>query len=257
MDNTDYRSPENERKYMTYSQFKNFLECEDMALAIINQAYEKPKTQALLQGSYVDAYFSGELEDFKKNNPSIFKKGGELKADFEICNKVIQTIESDQFFREEFFSGDAQRILTGEIAGVPFKGKIDMLYPDKIVDMKCMGSIDKVWSEEEHRYVQFYSFYKYHVQAAIYQELVRQNFGIQLPYFLAVATKESVPAKYAFEFSQDVLDEALEYVKALAPHFQELKEGKAEPKPCGHCDYCKAKHKFTIFDIQQITKENL
>ena len=257
MDNSNYRSPENERKYMSYSQFKDFLECEEMALAVINQAYEKPTTKALLQGSYVDAYFSGELDEFKEKNPSIFKAGGELKKDFEICNTVIQTIESDQAYREEFFSGDAQKILTGEIAGVPFKGKIDMLYPDKIVDMKCMGSVDKVWSNEEHRYMPFYSFYKYHIQAAIYQELVRQNFGTKLPYFLAVTTKEDVPAKYAFEFSQDVLDEGLEFVKALAPHFQALKDGKEQPKACGHCNFCKSTHKFTIFDIQTITKEDL
>lgn len=258
MDNTNYRNPENERKYMSYSQFKDFLECEEMALAIVNQAYVKPTTQALLQGSYVDAYFSGELDEFKENNPSIFKKDGALKSDFEICNNVIQAVEQDQAFREEFFSGEAQKILTGEIAGVPFKCKIDMLYPDKIVDMKCMGSVDKkIWSDEEHRYMQFYAYYKYHIQAAIYQEIVRQNYGITLPYYLAVVTKESVPAKHAYQFSQDVLDETLEYVKERAPHFQDLKQGKAEPSSCGHCDYCKATHKFTIFDIEQITKEDL
>lgn len=257
LNKTNYFSHESDLAYMSYSQFKDFCECEAKAMAIIKGEYEKPTSTALLQGSYVDAYFSGEMEEFKANNPSIFKKDGSLKSDFEICDKVIETIEHDEEFVNEFYKGDTQQILTGEIAGVPFKGKIDMLYPDKIVDMKCMASIDPVWDEEEHRKKPFYSFYRYDIQAAIYQELVFQSTGLKLPYYLAVVTKEKTPKKVALLFDQSVLDKALEEVKAKAPRFQAIKEGKENPVECGKCDYYHANHKFTIFDIKEITLEDM
>jgi len=255
--NENYFSPQMEEAYMTYSQFKEFKGCEAKALALLKGEFEKPSSLSLLQGSYVDAHFSGEMEEFKKKNPSLFKKDGTLKSDFEVCDRVIQSIESDEGFLSEYFKGETQKVLTGSIAGVPFKGKIDMLYPDKIVDMKCMATIEPTWDEEEHRKKPFYSFYQYHIQAAIYQELVFQATGQRLPYYLAGATKEKVPRKFAYHFDQSVLDKALEEVKALAPRFQMVKEGKLPPMECGHCDYYNSTHKFTMFDVKEITLEDM
>jgi len=257
MKNEDYFNKENEIAYMSYSQFKDFLECEAKAKAIIDGLYEKPTSTALLQGSYVDAYFSGEMEGFKESHPELFKKDGSLKADYEICEKVIKTIEDDQTFFEEYYKGETQRIFTGTIAGVPFKGKIDMLYPDKIVDMKCIASLDPVWDETERRKKPFYSFYRYDIQAAIYQELVYQETGKRLPYFLAVVTKEKTPKKAVFAFNQEVLNDALALVEEFAPRFQSIKEGEEEPTECGKCDYYHANHKFTMFDIKEIKKEDM
>lgn len=253
----NYYTKESDKAYMSYSQFKDFLECEAQALAIVEGRYEKPTSNAMKQGSYIDAHFSGEEEEFRKANPDIFKKDGTLKSEFEICDRVIESIEGDETFLEEFYKGDSQTILTGEIAGVPFKGKIDMLYPDKIVDMKAMASIEPVWDERERRKKQFYSFYRYDLQAAIYQELVYQNTGRKLPFYLAVATKEKTPRKVAFQFSQAVLDSALEEVKAKAPRFQAIKNHEIEPEECGACAFYHENHKFTIFDIKEITKEDM
>ena len=255
--NDNYFSKESEISYMSYSQFKDFLECESMALAKAEGKYERPRTKALLQGSYIDAYFSGEMEKFTKENPDIFKKDGTLKSDYEVCNGVIEAIKADKGLLEEFYSGEAQRIFVGEIAGVPYKGKIDMLYPNKIVDMKAMASIDPVWDEKEHRKKPFYSFYRYDIQAAIYQELVRQATGGKLPYYLAVATKEQLPRKKVYLFRQEVLDEALELVKRLSPRFQAIKNHEIEPNECGECEWCRKNKEFSIFDIKTIDKEDM
>ena len=255
--NENYFSRENEISFMSYSQFKDFLECEAMALAIAEGRYEKPKSDALLQGSYVDAYFSGELDKFKAENPSLFKKDGTLLAKYETCEAVIKAIEEDQTFKSFFFSGESQRIFVGTIAGVPFKGKIDMLYDDRIVDMKCMADITPKWNDEERRKVPFYAYYGYQIQAAIYQELVRQATGKRLPYYLAVATKTDPVEKHAFQFSQEVLDKALGLVETLAPRFQAIKDHEIEPNECGHCKFYAATHKFDIFDIKTITEEEM
>ncbi len=257
LNNENYFSQSNERDYMSYSQFKNFLECEAQGLAIAEGRYEKPSTKALLQGSYVDAYFSGEMGEFVKKHPDLFKKDGTLKSDFAILDEVIKSIEEDKVFHDEFYTGEAQKVLTGEITGVPFKGKIDFLYGNKIVDMKAMASVENVWSEEEHRKIPFYSFYKYDIQGAIYRELVRQATGKKLPYYLIVATKESPSKHVAYRFSDDVLDDALALVEKLAPRYQRIKNHEIEPVECGKCGYYGIAHKFDILDIVNITKEDM
>ena len=257
MDNKDYFSRENEKKYMSYSQFKDFLECEEMALAKAEGRFSEPPSKAMLQGSYIDAHFSNEMEEFTKEHGDLFKKDGTLKSDYEICNKVIEAIERDNELLDQFYSGESQRIVKGTISGVPFKGKIDMLYPTKIVDMKAMASLEPVWDEKEYRKKPFYSLYRYDLQAAIYQELVRQETGMRLPYYLAVATKEKVPQKKVYLFSQEVLDNALNQVRELAPRFQKIKNHELKPNCCGKCEWCLQNKKFDIFDIKTITMEEM
>ena len=53
----NYYSPESNQGYMSASQFKSFLDCEARTLAELHGEYHRPSTEALLVGSYVDAYF--------------------------------------------------------------------------------------------------------------------------------------------------------------------------------------------------------
>ena len=65
--------------FMSYSRLCRFKKCEAAAAA----GYHEPTTTSQLVGSYVDAYFSDELEDFKKEHPEILNsRTGQLKADF-------------------------------------------------------------------------------------------------------------------------------------------------------------------------------
>ena len=61
----NYRSPEANQFYMSYSQYTDFQRCEARALAIIRGEYEEEVTTAMLQGGYVDAYVAGTLDQFK------------------------------------------------------------------------------------------------------------------------------------------------------------------------------------------------
>ena len=58
----NYFSKEANAEYWSVSQFKAFNRCEAAGLAEARGIYEREETDALLIGSYVDAYFSGELE---------------------------------------------------------------------------------------------------------------------------------------------------------------------------------------------------
>lgn len=254
----NYYTQETDVDYMSFSQMKDFMECPAKALAIVEKRFVKETTDAMLQGSYIDAYFSGEAEAFKAEHPDIInKRTGELLAKFQICEDVIKSIEEDKGFREALYRGNAQTILTGTIAGVPFKGKLDFLQDDKIIDMKAMRSIEDVWSDTEHKYVPFWRAYRYDLQAAIYRELVRQATGKELPYYLAVATKENPSKHVCYRFGEDILKDALTEVEQLAPKFDRYKKHLEEAPECGHCDYYWSTHEFDMtFDVILVTKEN-
>ena len=240
--NENYFSQENNKTYMSCSQFKDFMKCEKEALAKVNGELVEEKTDALLFGGYVDAYFSNELDQFKLDNPEMFNtKTGELKAPFKRIDEVIAAIENDQMLMK-YLNGEKQVIMTGEISGVPFKIKIDAYHPDKlIVDQKIIKDLDLSWVEREGKNIKtdFIDAYGYDIQGAIYQEIVRQNTGKTLPFVLAITTKEENPDKALIEIDQEYLDRALELVKELAPRYQAIKNGEIAPVGCNHCATCR------------------
>ena len=259
----NYYSREADAEYMSYSQFKQFTQCEEKALAKIEGRLPKEMdmpSQSMVQSSYIDAYFSGELEEFSANHPEMFSsKGataGQLKAEFKLADSVIQSIETDESYKKLFYSGKTQEIVTGEIAGVLFKGKLDFLYDDYIVDAKAMASLDPVWDDKSRTKLPFYEFYGYDIQGAIYSELARQKYGREFGYYLAPVTKEKYPKKEAYRFSKEYLAEALKKVEELAPRYQRIKNHEIEPIGCGVCDYCRSVYKFNPLDIKEVSEHN-
>lgn len=241
----NYFSQDANKTYMSATQFKDFLKCENEALAKLNGALVEEKTDALRFGGYVDAYFSHELEQYKLNNPEMFNtKTGELKAPFKNIDEVIKTIEEDELLYS-YLQGKHQVIMVGTINDVQFKIKVDSLFEDKIVDQKIMKDFAPIWVEDRHIKTDFIDAYGYDIQGAIYQEIVRQNTGKKLPFIIAATTKEESPDKALIEIDQEYLDRALDIVKELAPRFDMIKNGLIEPKHCGHCAACRKEKKLT------------
>ena len=247
MDESDYFSPKSENSFMSYSQFVDFKNCEACALAKIRGEWKEEETTAMLVGSYLDARFSGD-KDFSSKHPEIFKKDGSLKAEFAQAETMIESVEKDSYFAS-YFKGEMQVIETGEIAGVPFKIKMDSVFEDKIVDIKTARSVDDQWSDKDGGRVPFWRLWRYDIQAAVYQEIHAQNTGKRLPFYLAVVTKEDYPNRVLVRFSDATLKAALEEVRSLAPKYQAIKEGKIAPNRCGSCDYCKSTKILSDSDI--------
>ena len=111
-------------EYMSVSQFKDFngtygkAACEAAAVAKLKGTYKEPKSTALLIGSYVDRYFEGTLESYKKEEPAIFKKDGKLKAEYIQADTLIKRAERDELFMK-YMSGKKQVIMTAELYGTP------------------------------------------------------------------------------------------------------------------------------------------
>ena len=269
----NYFSQEAQMAYMGSSQFKDFLSCEAAALAKIRGQYKPPASRSMLVGSYVDAWYSGELPDFTERHPDMFKKDRTLKADFLAANAIIDRMQADRLY-SLLMSGEKQVIRTGKIAGVPFKIKIDSLldaaacrkiseeFPDAtpalgfgdgaVVDQKVTRDLGDVWSDEERRMVPFAQAWGYDIQGAIYQAVE----GHMLPFLLAVGTREEPADLAALYIPDDALQAKLCEVEDLAPRFQAIKEGREEPRRCERCPWCRATRTLrTIVDFREVGRQ--
>lgn len=252
----NYFSNEMNKKYTGSSQIKSFLSCEAKTVAELNGEWEEPTSDAMLVSSYIDEAISGTLDDFKEQNPQIFTQRGELKAQYKIAEKVLEQINNDPMFLK-YVNGDHQKIMTGEISGVPVKIKIDSYFKDKlIVDLKAMKDFDLIWNNETNSKENFINLYDYVLQAALYQEIDKQNNGKQLPFIIAACTKQEYSERALLSIPQEELDFKLEFLKNYLPHIQELKEGKIQPTECGKCQYCLSKKKTQkIYDYNYYFNE--
>lgn len=226
--------------YMSVSQFKSFLDCEARTMAKLRGEYEEEKHTALLFGGYVDAAVEGTLEQFKQDNPHIFKKNGELYSEFSKAEEIVQLIKENQLF-QKFLSGEKQVILTFELFGVWWKIKMDSFVRGIcITDLKTARNTEGIVK------------WRYDIQGAVYQKGVELNGLGTLPFYLAVATKEDIPDLNIFQIPQSTLDLALQEVGELIEHIVEVKSGKIPPTRCEKCDYCKKTKKVTIRNYNEL-----
>ena len=241
----NYYGKEANLKYMSVSQFKDFngtygkMACEFAAMEKLHERWMPEKSTALLVGSYVDSYFEGSLERFKEENPELFTQRGELKSSYKKAEEVIARIERDDYFLK-YMSGEKQRIMTGEIDGVDWKIKMDSYIEGvAIVDLKVMESISKLKWVPDIGYLDFVRYWGYDIQGAVYQEIVYQNTGKRLPFYIAAATKENEPDIRIIQITQNYLDEAMQVVKTNLPRIIRVKNGETKPDKCDTCDCCR------------------
>lgn len=245
LNNKNYYSPKANQEYISVSQYKDFVGClaykgcEFKALAKLNGEYVEEPNTAMLIGSYIDSYFEGTLDDFKTENPAIFKKDGSLKSDFVQAEEIIKRIERDKKFMQ-FMGGDKQIIMTGEIGGAKWKIKMDSYIKDKaIVDLKIVRDIYETTYAKDIGKLNFIQARGYDFQLAIYQEVVFQNTGKRLPCYIAVADKGKVPNIEVIQLTQQDLDTTIAGVDIGVNRILKLKSGEVEPAKCNTCDWCK------------------
>ena len=77
------------------------------------------------------------------------------------------------------------------------------------------------------------------------------NLG-HLPFYLAVATKETIIELGIFQIPQTTLDLAMGEVGENMPHFIAVKKGEIEPTRCECCDYCKKTRKTVIRNYNEL-----
>lgn len=238
LSNGNYFSAEAMRDFWSASQFKEFDKCEAMGVASVRGAYKRPETDALLVGSYVDAYFTGNVDEFVgEHAEQMFTKKGELYAKYQRANDMIRRVEQDEAMLH-YLEGDKQVIMTGKLFGLDWKIKVDVLQDDYIVDLKTVKDFEPVYKEGFGR-MSWIEFWGYDIQGAIYQAIVEQNIGKRLPFVLAAVTKEPVPDIDLVQIDQSVLGTAMKVVESKIDRFDLVKCEEIEPRRCEHCEWCK------------------
>lgn len=246
----NYYSKEADQQYWSFSVFKGFVQCEAAEMYKL-QDHQEPEhpPMPLLVGNYVHSYFESteaHAAFVEKQHANLYQRGGKKKlADVVKADEMIKTLESDPFIANNYV-GEKEAIVTGNLFGKPWRGKIDCLNLEEgyFIDLKTAASLDRTfWSVGEngrrHKRLWFEEF-GYIMQLAIYQQLIYQTYGKMLQPFIFAVSKEAIPDHLAISFRQPLLDEQMKTVERLLPSFQAVVDGEREPERCEHCDYCRS-----------------
>ena len=228
------------KNHLSASAWKRLNECSASQIAIDKGEYSFPATKPMLIGSYVDAYFSGTIDEFKQKNENVlFKKDGSLYSDFKLAEYLVQNIEKDPLFKK-YMSGDVQKEVSGIIGEAEWRGKIDIYHDVAIVELKVVADLyTRVWDNYQKCYIHFTEAYGYDIQATVYQELIRQETGKNLPVFLAMITKQSPPDKAIVEVPQERMDKILSDLISDSKRILNIRNGSVDAVRCERCDYCR------------------
>lgn len=250
----EYYGQDANYEYMSASQVKAFVGtpgiagCEERALAELSGQYARPESKALAIGSYVDVMLTGtedEQHAFREAHPEMISSRGptkgQPKAEYRAADGMIARAFADAdnggiFMRA--LAGERQKVVTGEICGHAFKGRIDVLGDGFITDLKTVESVNRRYFNEG--YYDFVSWWGYDLQGAIYQELVYQTTGNRWPFYIAAISKQTPCDIDLIQVPQDRLDEAMSRLTPDAlDRIAALKSGEERPERCGTCDWCR------------------
>ena len=249
---SNYHSQAANLDYMSRGQYLDFLKCEAAAYAVLQGEWIEEVSDALLVGQYVHTFNDGTRSEFISNHPEMFKKDGGLKAQFIVADKMIETLQYDDFAMY-VLDGQKEVIFTAEMFGCWWKVMIDAYNPEKrrSVDLKTTRSItDKAWSDEDHAKVSFIEKYGYLVQATLYSEVERiatgRPPGDWFDFYIVAVSKQDVPDKEVISLvDPERYEIELINIQNNMKRILSVKSGKVEPEHCGHCDYCRSVKKLT------------
>ena len=239
----NYFSQEAMQEYWSVSSFKQFQKCPAAAIAEMNGEYEREKSTALLVGSYVDAYFTGDkgaLGRFVLEHPEITNsRTGQLKTDFKHAETMIEAVKRQPLMMD-YLHGSKQIIGWAELFDVNWKIKMDVYDGQRIVDLKTVKDFKPIY-EEGFGWRSFIEYWGYDIQGAIYQRVEQAVTGRlePLPFYIVAVTKEKVPDVAVIHLPQHILDTALKVVEAKIDKFDLMKRGEIPAERCEVCDWCK------------------
>jgi hypothetical protein len=235
----NYYSQESNITWFSVSQFKQFMNCSARALAELKGDYIPERGRALVLGSYVDEHLTGTPESMRKfiteYYNELYKKNGEPYADVAQADEAINRIRNQPLMLK-YLTGEFQKMMTGEIGSVPFKIKMDCYKEGEFIsDLKYLSSL-----RSPNLFTNVVDYWNYTLQGAVYQEIVFQNTGKRLPFYLVIATKEKPCHVAVVKLDQFDMDEQLNIVKANVGRFNQMKLGLIQPERCEEygCDYC-------------------
>lgn len=248
----NYHGVEANLNYWSASFLKEMLSCESRAMAELSDEYERPSTEALMVGSYVDAAFESKaaFDRFRlEHKDELCRKDGKLRAEYVKADEMIKRAKADPTFMR-FMQGRHQVVMTATLFGVPFKCRYDVLRDSyrvddkRIVDLKTVRDFKPQYKEGQGR-VDFASAWNWPLQMAIYQAIYEKHRGVKLPTYLACITKEDPPDIAVVRIPQEQLDTEMDFLAEKMERFKAVRSGIIEPERCENCAWCRMSKKLT------------
>lgn len=257
-----YYTPEASQHYMSVSLFKDFMQCEVATLAKLKGEWKQEEATALLVGNYVHSYFESKEAHQKfiadkgsalMTKPNKKEPYGHLRSDFKTADAMINALKDETVFKSLYEPGQKEVIVTGDIYGYKWKGKIDSLNLNQLYfcDLKTVDDIHKKhWSSTYNKYDNFIADRGYFMQMAVYIELIKQTFNTECQPFIFAISKQDPPDKEAIDFNsdQDILymQDAMRMIEENQEHIQKVMSGEEAPTRCNHCEYCRLTKKIEL-----------
>lgn len=120
--------------------------------------------------SKATSYYKAKVREFARENSgrTILRR-----EQYDSALHCIEAIRSRDYMRKKINACEKEVTITGEIAGVPFKGRIDLLRRKRplIIDLKTTADCSK------HAFGRVFARLHYAEKLSIYRELVRQEIG--------------------------------------------------------------------------------
>lgn len=261
----NYYSNDADKLYMSCSQYQEFLKCEAAAMAKIHGLYIPKKSEALIVGNYFHtALESDEAHErfCEENFEDIFKykvdkKTGEAVitgkyAAFEKADVMLDVMKRDPLITSLVkMPGENEVIMTGKLFGTLWKIRLDKYNAATrfIVDWKTAADLMKTeYNPATGERESFMEALGYLMRAAIYTEIEKQysKSDSDAKFVIVAVSKQEPPDKGAYLLNhRQRYDFELEEVKKRMSRILQVKSGRAKPKRCGFCEYCRHSKKLT------------
>lgn len=232
--------------------------------------FESPEAHKKFCDDHFDSIFKTKDVTIKratKDRPAIKETVITGKyAPYEMADKMIRCAESDPVIKRFIdMDGNCEQFMTGDMFGFPWRMKMDKYMPQSrmIIDYKTVANIRETkYDPEKGGRVTFVEGYGYIFRAAVYSMIECQNVTgetfstlynrlksgeLSLPNFVLICiSKQDYPDKELVRLNhKQAYIYELEAMKDRLYRYQSIKEGRAMPKRCGLCDYCRATKKIT------------
>lgn len=245
-------------EFLSASQYKSFVSCEAKAMAELTEEIPQENVEPFLVGNYVHTAFENDQAHKKfieENEAAMLTKQGKLRASFLVAENMVQRLKEDHFFND-LYQGEKEVIVTGELFGEEWKGKIDCLNVGQgyFVDIKTTADIHKkFWSESRRVWTPFVECFGYYEQMAIYKYLLEQKYNKTFTPYIVAVSKQTPCDIEAIDIREELLIVALNGVKEKIKRVSAVKNGEVKPRMCGKCDYCRGHKQLSGF----VTSEEL
>lgn len=272
----NYYSPEANKRYMSCSQYDDYMTCEAMALAKEHGFYVPEEPKAFALGKYFHSALESDaaFEKFcEEHFTDIFKtrelKSGEIKvsgkyADYELIDRMLECAKNDPVIgRYIAAEGENEVTYTGKLFGkYPWKVRLDKYIPAQnlILDWKTLSDIyETKYDEKRHERVPFTLAYGYYRRAAVYMEIFKKATRKKKDplFFLVCVSKQDPPDRAVIMMNErQQLDLELDEMAENLPRIWRVKTGKQKPIRCGKCDYCRGTMKTPFLSAYELIPGN-